>query len=58
MDGSTLNIKKKFKEYRIHTEALIQEFENTLNEFEKNTDVKELSSKLKGSIERFQKETL
>lgn len=55
MDGATLGVKKKFKEYRNQTQNLIKELENTINNFEKDGDIKELSSKLKEAIQEFQK---
>lgn len=53
MDGSTLGVKKKFKEYRIKTESAISEIESTLNEFEKNGDSQQLYDRVKETIKKF-----
>ena len=53
MDGSTLGVMKKFKEYRVKTDNLLQEIENTLTDFEKNKDPQELYEKTKEAIKRF-----
>jgi len=53
MDGSTLGVKKKFKEYRIKTENFIQEIENALYNFEKNKDPQQLRDEIKEMIKRF-----
>ena len=45
MDGSTLGVMKKFKEYRAKTDDLLQEIETTLTDFEKNKDPQQLYTK-------------
>lgn len=53
MDGSTLGIMKKFKEYRVQTDNLLQEIQNTLTDFEKNKDPQQLYERTKETIKRF-----
>lgn len=54
MDGSTLGVKKKFKEYQVQTQNFINELETILKDFESKGDVKEFSEKVKESIKKFQ----
>jgi len=53
MDGSTLGVKKKFKEYRTRTDNLLQEIENSLTDFEANKDPQQLYERTKQAIKRF-----
>jgi len=53
MDGSTLGVKKKFKEYRTKTDDLLSEIETTLTDFEKNKDPQQLYERTKEAIKRF-----
>lgn len=53
MDGATLGVKKKFKEYRVKTDNLLHEIENNLTDFEKNKDPPQLYEKTKEAIKRF-----
>lgn len=53
MDGSTLGVMKKFKEYRVKTDNLLQEIENTLTDFEKDKDPQQLYERTKEAIKRF-----
>ena len=53
MDGSTLGVMKKFKEYRAKTDDLLQEIETTLTDFEKNKDPQQLYERTKEAIKRF-----
>lgn len=53
MDGSTLGVKKQFKEYRIKTDNLLHEIQNSLIDFEKNKDPQQLYERTKESIKRF-----
>ena len=53
MDGSTLGVKKKFKEYRIKTDDLLHEIETTLTDFEQNKDPQQLYERTKEAIKRF-----
>ena len=53
MDGSTLGVKKKFKEYRTKTDDLLREIETTLTDFEKNKDPQQLYERTKEAIKRF-----
>ncbi len=53
MDGSTLGVKKKFKEYRVKTEGLLQEIESNLSSFEKDKDPQKLYEKTKEAVKRF-----
>ena len=50
MDGSTLQVKKKFKEYRVKTENFMLEIENTLHDFEKNGNSQQLCDRIKEKI--------
>ncbi len=47
----------QLKKYQKKTNQLINEFESILNDFENKADIKELSSKLKESIKKFQLES-
>jgi len=53
MDGATLGEKKRFKEYRIKTDNLLQEIETSLTDFEKNKDPQQLYERTKEAIKRF-----
>lgn len=53
MDGSTLGVMKKFKEYKIKTEDLLQELESNLSDFEKDKDPQKLYEKTKETVKRF-----
>ncbi|MDE1830410.1 MAG: hypothetical protein KGI25_08815 [Thaumarchaeota archaeon] len=53
MDGPTLGVMKKFKEYRTKTEQFMQEMENTLTDFEKNKDPQKLYERTRDAIKRF-----
>ena len=53
MDGSTLGVMKKFKEYRVNTDNLLHELENSLTDFEKNKDPQQLYERTKEAIKRF-----
>ena len=44
----------QLKKYQKKTNQFINELESTLNDFENKADTKELSSKLKESIKKFQ----
>jgi hypothetical protein len=47
----------QLKKYQKKTNQFINELESTLNYFENKADIKELSSKLKESIKKFQEES-
>lgn len=47
----------QLKKYQKKTNQFINELESTLDDFENKADIKELSSKLKESIKKFQKES-
>ena len=47
----------QLKKYQKKTNQFINELESTLNDFENKADTKELSSKLKESIKKFQEES-
>jgi hypothetical protein len=47
----------QLKKYQKKTNQFINELESTLNDFENKADIKELSSKLKESIKKFQEES-
>ena len=47
----------QLKKYQKKTNQFINELESTLNYFENKADIKELSSKLKESIRKFQEES-
>ncbi len=47
----------QLKKYQKKTNQFINELESTLNDFENKADPKELSSKLKESIKKFQEES-
>jgi hypothetical protein len=53
MDGSTLDVKKKFEEYRIKTDNLIEEIGNGLTDFEKTKNPQLLYERIKESVKRF-----
>ena len=53
MDGSTLGVKKKFKEYRLKTDSLLHEIENILVDFEKNKDSHQLYERTKEAVRKF-----
>lgn len=53
MDGSTLGVMKKFKEYQIKTEELTKEIESILTDFEKNKDTQELYERTKEAVKQF-----
>ncbi|MDE1826736.1 MAG: hypothetical protein KGH83_04015 [Thaumarchaeota archaeon] len=44
---------KKFKEYRVNTDNLLHELENSLTDFEKNKDPQQLYERTKEAIKRF-----
>ena len=44
----------QLKKYKKKTNQFIDELESTLNDFEDNANIKELSSKLRESIKKFQ----
>lgn len=44
----------QLKKYQKKTNQFINELESTLDDFENKADIKELSSKLKESIKKFQ----
>ncbi len=47
----------QLKKYQKKTNQFIGELESTLDDFENKADIKELSSKLKESIKKFQEES-
>ncbi|HXV66838.1 MAG TPA: hypothetical protein VD731_06420 [Nitrosopumilaceae archaeon] len=47
----------QLKKYQKKTNQFINELESTLDNFENKADIKELSSKLKESIKKFQEES-
>jgi len=47
----------QLKKYQKKTNQFINELETTLDDFENKADIKELSSKLKESIKKFQEES-
>ncbi len=47
----------QLKKYQKKTNQFINELESNLNDFENKADIKELSSKLKESIKKFQEES-
>jgi hypothetical protein len=47
----------QLKKYQKNINQFINELESTLNDFENKADIKELSSKLKDSIKKFQEES-
>jgi len=47
----------QLKKYQKKTNQFINELESTLDDFENKADIKELSSKLKESIKKFQEES-
>jgi len=53
MDGSTLGVKKKFKEYRVKTDNFTHKIEQILINFEKDKDSQKLYEGIKESVERF-----
>ena len=53
MDGSTLGVMKKFKEYRVKTENFMLEIENTLHDFERDKNPQQLCDRIKEMVKRF-----
>ena len=47
----------QLKKYQKKTNQFINELESTLKDFENKAEIKELSSKLKESIKKFQEES-
>ncbi len=52
-----ITIGNKLKKYQKKTNQFIKELESTLKDFENSADIKDLSTKLKESIKKFQDES-
>ena len=53
MDGTPQSMMKKFKEYRIKTEDLIQRLESSMEEFEKTKDPQKLYEGTRDAMRKF-----
>lgn len=49
--------KNQLRDYQKKTSQFIEDLEATLNNFENTADIRELSSKIKESIKKFQEES-
>jgi len=52
-----ITIGNKLKKYQKKTNQFIKELESTLKDFENSGDIKDLNTKLKESIKKFQDES-
>ncbi|MDE1727229.1 MAG: hypothetical protein KGH89_08225 [Thaumarchaeota archaeon] len=53
MDDPTLGVKKKFKEYQVKTDDLLEDIGNVLTDFEKKKDPQLLYEGIKELVKKF-----